>query len=350
MSPSQDNAAGPVKVAIVGLGMQGTLLINRLRSRPEVEIVAVVDADPAKVGRSVADIVPAAAGLDVTVERSHERIGDADVALVTTSSRIAEVAPVIEDVASRGVNVITTAEELGYPWHQYPELSERLDRVAHEHAVTIVGAGANPGFLMDLLPIILSHASERVTRVAIRRTASMRPHRPVRLTRFGLGRTPEEFAAIGSEVIYGHVGFTQSIQCMADALGWQLDEVREYDPEPLVIATEPREGAHFVVEPGTVAVVAHRAVGLLDGAPVIDVSMFLGFPDAGDDVPEADWYEISDGDELRTVEVRPPWTPFGATPSTVVNLLSATVNARAGLLSSVDFPARVLAARGSERS
>ena len=348
MSASPDNPPAPVQVAIVGLGMQGMLLIDRLRARPEVEIVAVVDADPAKVGRSVADIVPTGAGLDVIVEQSHERIGAADVALVTTSSRIAEVAPVIEDVANRGVNVITTAEELGYPWRQYPELSERLDGVAREHDVTIVGAGANPGFLMDLLPITLSHASDRVTRIAIRRTASMRPHRSARLTRFGLGKTPEEFAATGPEIIYGHVGFTQSIQCIADALGWELDEVREHDPEPLVIATAPRAGVHFVVEAGTVAVVAHRAVGLLGGAPVIDVSMFLGFPDAEDDVPEADWYEISDGDERRTVEIRPPWTPFGATPSTVVNLLSATVNARAGLLSSVDFPARVLAARGSD--
>jgi hypothetical protein len=337
------------RVALVGLGKQGTLLVERLRSRPDAEIVAVIEADRAKVGRSLDEVLGTATGIDLTVHASLDRLVGADVALLTTSSWIADAAPLIEQIAAKGVNVITTAEELGYPWRQYPELSAQLDATARKHGVSIVGAGANPGFLMDLLPIVLSHASEEISGIVVRRSADMRPHRPERLTRFGLGRTRQEFAEAGAEIIHGHVGFTQSIHCLADALGWELDEVREYDPEPAVVAAAPRAGAHFVVEEGTVAVVNHRAVGILGEQTVIDLSMYLGFPDPGDDVPHTDRWQIKSCDEVRTVDVQPPWTPFGATPSTVVNLLAAAVAGPPGLLCSADFPARALAARGNGR-
>jgi len=335
------------KVALVGLGMQGRLLVERLRSRADAEVVAVIETDTRKIGRSVDEVIGVLSGVDVCVQASLDGVDGADVALLTTSSWIKETVPLIEQIATYGVNVITTAEELGYPWRQYPEISAHLDAIGRKHGVSIVGAGANPGFLMDLVPIVLSHASEEISGIAIRRSADMRPHRPERLTRFGLGRTRQEFAATGAAIIHGHVGFTQSIHCLADALGWELDDVREHDPEPAVIATAPRAGAHVVVEAGTVAVVNHRAVGILNGETAIDLSMYLGFPDPGDDVPQIDRWQLRSRDEVRTVDVQPPWTPFGATPSTVVNLLGAAVAGPPGLLCSADFPARALAARGS---
>ena len=339
------NECARIKVALVGLGKQGELLLNDLSTRPDVALVAVVDVDTAKAGRTVRSVTDAVLAEDLAVDGSLGAVAGADVALVTTSSRIVEVAPLIEQIATHGVNVITTAEELGYPWRQYPELSAQLDEFARRQRVSVVGAGVNPGFLMDVLPIVLSHPSRDVGSVVIRRTADMRPHRPDRLTRFGLGLTSEAFASADSGVIYGHVGFAQSIHCLDDAFRWGLDEVVEAAPTPAVVTSGPRRGSHFVVGSGTVAVVEHRAVGRRDGETIADLAMYLGFPDASDDVPQSDLLALASGGITRTVEVRPPWTPFGATPATVLNLLAATVVARAGLLTTADFAVRDLAAR-----
>ncbi|MEX1141611.1 MAG: hypothetical protein WD993_08945 [Thermoleophilaceae bacterium] len=337
------------RVAVVGLGMQGQLLVERVGRRRDTELVGVVDVDPAKLGRPLDDVLGRETGCDCKVTESlDEALRDADVALVTTSSRMEEVAPQLEEILSRGVDVVTTCEELGYPWKQFPQESARLDAVAKDNQVSVLGCGANPGFLMDLLPIVFSLGCERVETIKIRRSLDMRPHRADRLTRFGLGRTREELAAAEAGTHVGHVGFTQSMHCVADALGWELDEVQEEEVRPYVFANERRVGDHVTLEPGTVAVIEHAAWARQGDKRRIDVAMYFGFHLAGDAVEHGDTYEIEATDQSVSLRVKPSWGPFSTTPSTVVNLIPAVRAGAPGLLSVVDFPAKALAGRGVE--
>lgn len=347
---SDDHLAGGSvhRVAVVGLGKQGQLLVERLGRRRDTGLVSVVDADPAKVGRRLDDVLERETGLDLEVSDSLERVGDADVALVATTSRMANVAPILETIASLGVDAITICEEAVYPWRQFPAESARLDAVARDNGVSILGCGGNPGFLMDVLPIVCTLGLERVETVTMRRSLDMRPHRPERLTRFALGCTPEEFDAVDPTTLVGHVGFTQSMHCLADALGWELDETHETGVRPAVVASEERQGAYFTVRPGTVAVIEHCAWARRGGEKVIDIAMYFGFHDAGDEIGHGDTYEITATDQAVSLRIEPSWGPFATTPSTVVNLLPSVRSSEPGLLSVIDFPVRRLAARGGD--
>mgnify|MGYP000872149448 CR=1 FL=1 len=60
------------------------------------------------------------------------------------------------------MDVITTAEEMCYPKVLDPEISEEMDRIAKENRVSILGTGANPGFIMDLIVIALTGVCNKV--------------------------------------------------------------------------------------------------------------------------------------------------------------------------------------------
>jgi hypothetical protein len=44
------------------------------------------------------------------------------------------------------MSVISICEELAYPWHRNPELANKIDRLAEENGVIVLGPGVNPGF------------------------------------------------------------------------------------------------------------------------------------------------------------------------------------------------------------
>jgi 4-hydroxy-tetrahydrodipicolinate reductase len=80
----------------------------------------------------------------------------ADVCILATDSFTKDVYPKLVTVLSRGVNAISTAEEMSYPAAKEPELAKEIDRVAKEFGVTALGTGINPGLMMDLLAICLT--------------------------------------------------------------------------------------------------------------------------------------------------------------------------------------------------
>ncbi|MBS1843833.1 MAG: hypothetical protein JST53_05375 [Actinobacteria bacterium] len=333
------------RVAVVGLGKLGLLFVERLARRQDMELVAAVDTDPNKVGRKLDDIVGRHTGFDLVVEDSLDAVVRADVVLVATASRLTVVADMLEELAKLGVDIVSTCEELGYPWREFPDESRHLDQVFREHGVSVVGCGSNPGFLMDFLPLNFAFGLERIDSISIARALDMRPHRPERLTRFGLGLTEKEFAALDPKPT-GHVGFTQSMDCIADVLGWELDERVESEVSPLIFATEPRAGEHVTIERGTVAVIEHSAYAVRDDEKVIRLSSYFGFHTEGDPIFHGDVYEISASDHPIRIEMAPNWSPFTGTPSVVVNMVGPIRDAEPGLRSVIDFPVTALAASG----
>ena len=120
----------------------------------------------AKLGKSLYDVVP---GIergdreDVIVGTAEEviRPGAADIVVVCTNSFTRDVYDKLVFVMERGMNVITSAEEMAYPQAQEPELAAKLDEIARRNGVTVLGTGINPGLIMDLLVILWTGACER---------------------------------------------------------------------------------------------------------------------------------------------------------------------------------------------
>jgi len=77
-------------VALCGLGAIGTEILKRLIERSH-EIVAVVDSDPEKAGRSVAEVTGSALGIRIQPSIEGVKPDDTDVVVFSTRSRLSEV-------------------------------------------------------------------------------------------------------------------------------------------------------------------------------------------------------------------------------------------------------------------
>lgn len=346
-SPASSSALP--RVAVIGLGKLGLNVAGALVDRRDLDLVAAVDTNPRMLGADLGTLLGSRPfGLAVTRRLTGEEA--VDLAVLTTASYLADVSEQLHALVCCGIDVVTSAEELGYPWHEFPRESAEIDALARAHGVSVLGAGANPGFLMDVLPITLTLGSQEVERIAITRTLDLRPQRPGRAGRFGIGVEPAQLAGLPSHAITGHVGFRQSIDAIADALGWALDAVEVTPVTPAVVAETARDGDFFRIEPGQVAVVEQYARGLRDGAVAIELHEYFGFIDADDPLLHGDTYEIVGADQSFTASVQPGIRSYVTTPAVLVNLVRPTIEAPPGLLASVDFRVRDLAAKGAWRT
>ena len=159
-----------IRVAVWGFGAMGGGITRVLLQKTGVEITGVCDLHPNRVGKSIFSLLDLPRGdrADVIVSRDIDEVlpeKSADVCIVATDSFTKDVFPKLIKVLSRGVNAISTAEEMSFPAAKEPELTKELDRVAKEYGVTVLGTGINPGLMMDLLAICLSGCMTSVEKV-----------------------------------------------------------------------------------------------------------------------------------------------------------------------------------------
>jgi 2,4-diaminopentanoate dehydrogenase len=338
-----------VQAVIVGLGATGRAIASSLMQRADVEVIGATDRDPGVVGQDLGVLLGGAPNGVIVVDDAAA-LPAADLAIVATISDLDKVADTLIPLLERSYNVLSICEELAYPWRSHPEVARRLDATARTNGVTVLGSGANPGVLMDTLPLVLSSLTQRVESVRIRRRTNMSRYSAI-LKKFGLGLTPAEFqAARDRGDVVGHYGFEQTIEALATGLGWDLDAVEVGDVTPAIVATSARSGDHLSIEAGQVSAVSHAARGVLAGKAVVDLEITFGFFDPADGIAAGDDYEIV-GEE-QVIDLRSPvgFDSFQSTIAAAVNASAAVVAAEPGLLSMCDLPARGLAAKGERRA
>jgi len=160
-----------MRVMQIGLGPIGCAVSRLLVQKPGWQIVAAVDADPAKQGRDLGEIVGLGQRLGVTVMRDLAALQDSqvDLAFLTTVSTFPEVLPTLSTLIQHNVDVVSSTEELFYPYYRYAEQALALDALARQHGVSVLGTGINPGFVMDTLVLVLTGACQHINRIAVTR-------------------------------------------------------------------------------------------------------------------------------------------------------------------------------------
>ncbi len=261
-----------MKVIIMGCGIMGRKVAQALMHKQSFSIVGALDIDPDLIGKDLGDLFSPPVAIGIRIEGSPDALlagVDADALVQTTSSHLAAVYPQIEPFVRAGLNVVSTCEELSYPWKRHPELAAKLDHMAKEAVVTIVGTGINPGYLMDSLPLTLTAPCLRVDSIRVTRMMDSARRRIPFQKKVGTAMTPEEFREkIAAGVITGHVGLLESINMIAAGLGWELDDATELPPEP-VIAESPTESGLGPVSLGNVLGLKSVAYGVKNGQHVI---------------------------------------------------------------------------------
>jgi len=276
-----------IRVMHVGLGPIGALVARQIASRKGFRIVGAVDVDSQKVGRDLGDVIEAGRQLRVRVTDDTGRTITAtkpDVAVLCTSSSLKAVLPQFEEILKRRVPIVTTTEEAAYPAPRNRRLATRLDAAAKKARVAVLGTGVNPGFTMDALPIALSAVCERVDRIEVHRVQDARIRRLPFQQKIGAGLTREQFDRQVELGTVRHVGFTESIQMIGDAMGWKLDRIVD-DVAP-TIAEQAVASDLLAVKAGQVCGVVQNGVGYMKGVALITLRLeaYLGAPDPYDSV------------------------------------------------------------------
>ena len=150
-----------IKVVIWGFGAMGRGMADMLLTKEGVEITGVCDLHPALVNKSIFDALDSKKGNhnDVFVNDKIEELLESkncDIVLLCTDSYTSKAFPKMKMILGKGINVISTAEEMAYPKAQEPVLAGELNKIAKDNGVTVLGTGINPGFIMDLLVVALS--------------------------------------------------------------------------------------------------------------------------------------------------------------------------------------------------
>lgn len=261
-----------INVIIYGCGVMGQRVAEALLDKESFEIVGAVDIAPELVGKDLGEVIDAQKELGVKIESDADALlsrTNAQAVVLTTTSHLGSVLPQISQCVNAGLNVVSTCEELSYPWKRNPELAQKIDDMAKEKGVTVVGTGINPGFLMDSLPLILTAPCLKVSSVKVTRMMDSSKRRVPFQKKVGTGLTQEEFRdKIDNKIITGHVGLLESIYMIAEGLGWELDEAVELPPEPVIDEREI-ETALGTVKPGDVVGLTSVAFGKKEGKDVI---------------------------------------------------------------------------------
>lgn len=323
-----------IRVMHVGLGPIGSAIVKLVSDKPGLKVVGGVDVDPAKVGRDLGDVAGLSGRLGVKVSADAGKALKAarpHVVILSTGSTIKAVLPEIEAILKSKTPVVATTEELVYPGYTHVRQARQIHNWAAKARVAVLATGVNPGFVMDALPIALTAACERVDRVSITRVQDARIRRLPFQQKIGAGLTTEQFQKQVTEGGIGHVGLTESIAMIADALGWTLDRITDHFAPKVASVTTASE--YLAVDPGYVCGIVQDGVGYWKGKPAVRLHFeaYLGAPESYDAI------EI-EGVPRLSVKIAGGIHGDIATAALVVNSIPKVLAAAPGLHTMRDLP------------
>lgn len=303
------------------------LSIARLASKREsIEIVGAVDTAPSLHGKDLGEILGTGSTGVKVQENARGLYRDADVVLHATTSFLSNAKSQFFEFCGSGVDVVSTCEELSYPWFSHAAIGKKLDAVAKKGNVTLLGTGVNPGFVLDALAITLSGACEDVTGIQATRILDATKRRLPFQKKVGIGLDVKEFSKSVKTGKFGHIGLPESIAMTCDAMGLRVERY-EQKIRPK-IAPANIETEHFgIVKRGRVIGLIQDGSGFAKGRRVAEyhIEMYAGAKDTYDEINLIGTPTIS----FRI----PNGTPGDiATAAVIVNSIPRVIESPAGLV------------------
>ena len=323
-----------VKVVQFGCGPIGCSVVKYALQKRDIEFVGAIDVDKNLVNRDLGDVAGVSPNVGIIVSSDADAIlsqTKPDVVFLTTNSSLKVVYPQIEKCVKAGANVLSTCEELAYPYHKDPKLAAEIDKIAKANKVTVLATGVNPGFLMDAWPLFMTGVCQQVQHLRSVRVQNASSRRGPFQKKIGAGCTLEEFKKLVDAGTLKHVGLPESIAMIADGLGWELDTITE-SIEPIIAKTQVK--TDFVtVKPGQVAGVRQVSKGTRAGKELISLEF-----EASVGAPES--YDAVHITGIPNMQVTIKGGVHGdiATAAIAVNSVHRVVEAAPGLLSVKDLP------------
>ncbi len=325
----------PIRVVQYGLGPIGqgsAKLILEKTQTGQLDLVGAIDIDPQKVGKPLGALINTSS--DVIISSDAENVlreTQPDVVVHTTNSFMPMVEQQLLQCIRHGASVVSSTEELPYPFDRHPEIAQRLDDLAKEHEVAVLGTGVNPGYAMDVLALVATGVCTKVHSVSVNRRVDAGLRRLPLQKKVGAGITVDEFRERQEKGGFGHIGLIESLRLVMHGLGWPMGIFTEnLDP---VISEKKVKTPFLTVEPGEVAGIKHTAQAFRNGnvAVSLDLRMYVGADQPEDRV-------IVKGDPPINLVIEGGIFGDTATVAALINAIPQILDASPGLRTVADLP------------
>ncbi|MGE2712513.1 dihydrodipicolinate reductase [Mycolicibacterium litorale] len=344
-----------LRTVVWSTGGVGSIAIDAVAGRPDMDLVGVWVHTPDKVGRDAGEL----AGRDpLGVAATHD--ADALIAMrpdcvvyaASGPERDAGVVPDYLRMLRAGINVVsTTSTSLVYPPAYYsPDWRDQLQEAALAGDASFYASGVFPGFASDQLALLLATQSKTIDVLRVTEV-SLNDHYPVAdvmMDGMGFGR-PLDFEPMLKTPGFIEMAWRAPIRLMATGLGVEVTEV--VGTLDRRVTERDIEVAFGTIPAGTCGAVRTRAAGVVCGREAIVVEHIIRMArDVAPDWPASDFdatYRVDiEGDpdvhcamNLGDAEGHGAGrAAMAATAMRVVNAIPFVVDAPAGLLSSLDLP------------
>lgn len=322
-----------IRIVQLGLGPIGLQTTRYLLGRDNIKIVGAVDVDLQKVGKDLGELAELQKKLGLEISSSLRSVLDktsADVAVVTTTSDLGKTFQQIKEIVAQGLNVISSCEELLYPWITNPAIANEIDQRAKEKGVSVLATGVNPGFVMDLLPVVTSGVCMDIKKIVIERIQDAQFRRKPFQQKIGAGLTIGKFGEKVNEGALRHVGLTESMHMIAARIGWKIEKTEE-NIRP-VIAKEEVVVNHTTIPAGSVLGVEQNGRCIVNGEERIKLVFraAIGEPKARDRI-------IIKGTPDIEMTIKGGINGDVATCSMIVNAIPVVESAKPGLRTMADI-------------
>jgi hypothetical protein len=344
-----------VRTVVWSTGGVGSIAIDAIRRRLDLELVGVWVHSAEKVGRDAGELAGGDAAGVAATDDADALIGlrpDCVVYAASGPERDAAAVPDYVRLLEAGINVVsTTSTSLVYPPAYYsPQWREQLEAAAKAGKASFYASGIFPGFASDQLALLLATQSKTIRSVTVTEVA-LNDHYPVAevmMNGMGFGH-PLNFEPMLKTPGFIEMAWQAPIHLIAAGLGAEVSEVRgsldrRITDRDIVVA-------FGTIPAGTCGAVCTRATGVIDGREAIVVEHIIRMArDVAPDWPASEFdatYRVDiDGDpdihcamNLGDAEGHGAGrAAMAATAMRVVNAIPYVVDAAPGLLSSLDLP------------
>ena len=267
-----------VKFRIIqfGFGSLGKYIFKNLSQNKKFKIVGVVDFNTKLVGKDPGILSLKKRSGKKIVSKISEIKFPADVVIHATSSHLPIVFDQLKEIIKLKTPILSTCEQLVYPHSTNMKLAKKIDLVAKKNEIQILGVGANPGFVMDTLVIMLTSLCSEISSIKVQRVVNLAKRRKSLLKKMLVGNPISSFKKNHKEI--GHVGLLESASMICDALKIQPKLIQKNYP---IIAQTNLKLNSKVVKRGDIAGIKNLLIAKKNNQEFLklELSMYVGAKD-----------------------------------------------------------------------
>lgn len=344
------------KVAVWGTGNVGRPAIRAVAAHQGLELAAVIVSNPDKVGKD-AGAIAGIQDLGVAATDDWQAVIkqgiDAVVYAANSDIRGEEAFMEVITVLSAGINVVSAGlYPLLYPKVGMKEAVDPVQAVCQQSGASVFISGIDPGWAMDLLPILISGLSADIEEIRCQEIFNYATYHQPQVIReiVGFGTPMDETPPMHDDH-HLKIVWEPMVTMVANALGVELDSV-ETNVEKRALEKTIEVDGMGTFEKGTQGAFRFEVRGIVNGQARFVVEHVTRI----DDDCAPDWPYPAEGQGCHKVIVKgspelhvtahghdpiepgPAGGGNGSAAVRIVNAIPYVCEADAGILSALDLP------------